>query len=98
MEGYANDLGSVTQCTNPRSNSLYRGASAALLLVAAGVSAIVVPDSKIPAYNAPPTIPPITGATQNNQSCAIAHPPTRIAGPVLLAGFTDRFVTGIPMR
>src|SRR5204862_4620849 len=44
----------------------YRGASAALLLVAAAVSAILVPASKIPAYNAPPTIPPIIGATQNS--------------------------------
>jgi len=63
-------------------------ADAALLLLAAGVSAIVIPDSKIQAYNAPPSVPPMIGATQNNQSCAIAHPPTKIAGPVLRAGFT----------
>jgi len=38
------------------------------------------------------------GATQNNQSSAIAHPPTKIAGPVLRAGFTERFVIGIPIK
>jgi hypothetical protein len=27
------------------------------------------------------------GATQNSQSCWIAHPPTNTAGPVFRAGF-----------
>jgi hypothetical protein len=40
----------------------------------------------------------MTGATQNIQSCEIAQPPTNKAGPVLLAGFTDVFVTGILIR
>ena len=38
------------------------------------------------------------GITQNAHSCAIAQPPTKIAGPVLRAGFTDVLVTGMLMR
>ncbi len=38
------------------------------------------------------------GATQNSQTCWSAHPPTNSAGPVLRAGLTERFVTGMPMR
>jgi len=38
------------------------------------------------------------GATQNIHSCATAQPPTNTAVPVLRAGFTERFVTGIPIR
>ena len=38
------------------------------------------------------------GATQKSQSCASAQPPTNTAGPVLRAGFTERLVTGIPIR
>ncbi len=38
------------------------------------------------------------GAIQNSHNCAIAQPPTKIAGPVDRAGFTDRFVTGIPIK
>ena len=38
------------------------------------------------------------GATQNSHSCCSAHPPTKIAGAVLRAGLTDRFVTGIPIK
>ena len=49
-------------------------------------------------YTVPARIPPTIGATQNNHSCESAHPPTNSAGPVLLAGFTDRFVTGMPTR
>ena len=59
---------------------------------------LAVLDSKTAAYKAPPTVPPMIGASQNNQSCPSAHPPTRMAGPVLRAGFTERFVTGIPIR
>lgn len=46
----------------------------------------------------PATAALITGATQNSHNCSSAHPPTNTAGPVLRAGFTDKFVTGIPMR
>src|SRR5512147_447436 len=49
-------------------------------------------------YSAPPSTPPAIGATQKSHSCAIAQPPTKSAGPVLRAGFTDVFVTGIPTR
>ena len=41
---------------------------------------------------------PAMGASQNSQSCPSAHPPTKSAGPVLRAGFTEVFVTGIEMR
>ena len=34
----------------------------------------------------------------NNQSCSIAHPPTKMAGPMLRAGFTDVFVTRMPPK
>ena len=34
-------------------------------------------------------------AIQNSHSCARAQPPTKSAGPVLRAGFTEVFVTGI---
>ena len=40
----------------------------------------------------------MSGATQNSQSCCSAHPPTKIAGPVLRAGFTEVFVTGMQTR
>jgi hypothetical protein len=33
------------------------------------------------------------GATQNSHSCSSAQPPTKMAGAVLRAGFTDVFVT-----
>src|SRR5215210_4382911 len=46
----------------------------------------------------PPSTPPISGATQNSQSWASAHPPTNSAGPVLRAGFTEVFVIGMPTR
>ena len=49
-------------------------------------------------YTAPAIAAPMIGATQNIHNCSIAHPPTNTAGPVLRAGFTERFVTGIPMR
>jgi len=35
------------------------------------------------------------GATQKAHNCASAQPPTNSAGPVLRAGFTDVFVTGM---
>ena len=40
--------------------------------------------------------PPKTGATRNNQSCESASPPANIAGPILLAGFTETPVILIP--
>jgi hypothetical protein len=43
-------------------------------------------------------MPPISGATQNSQSCASAHPPTNKAGPVLRAGLTEVLVTGMLTR
>jgi hypothetical protein len=38
------------------------------------------------------------GAIQKSQSCEIAHPPTYRATPVLRAGFTEVFVTGILIK
>ena len=38
------------------------------------------------------------GASQNSQSCSIAHPPTNSAGPVLRAGLTEVLVTGMLIR
>ena len=43
-------------------------------------------------YANPAIAAPTIGATQNSQSCEIAHPPTNTAGPVLLAGLTDVFL------
>jgi hypothetical protein len=40
----------------------------------------------------------MSGATQNSQSCDCAQPPAKRAGPVLRAGFTDVFVTGMLIR
>ena len=40
----------------------------------------------------------MSGATQNSQSCASAQPPTNSAGPVLRAGLTEVFVTGMPIE
>jgi hypothetical protein len=33
-----------------------------------------------------------------HNSGSMAHPPTITAGPVLRAGFTDKLVTGIPIK
>lgn len=41
---------------------------------------------------------PRIGANQNNQSCDNAHPPTKFARPVLRAGSTEVFVTGMLIR
>src|SRR5688572_14406202 len=41
---------------------------------------------------------PISGATQNNQSCSRAHVPWKIATPSERAGLTDVLVTGIEIR
>ena len=49
-------------------------------------------------YTTPAIAAPMIGATQNSHNCSSAHPPTNIAGAVLRAGFTERFVTGIPIR
>ena len=46
----------------------------------------------------PASTAPISGAIQNSQSCASAQPPTKIAGPVLRAGFTEVLVTGMLIR
>ena len=40
---------------------------------------------------------PTIGASQNSHSWEIAQSPTITAGPVLRAGFTDVFVTGMPI-
>jgi hypothetical protein len=42
------------------------------------------------------SILPKIGATINNHNWLIAAPPTSKPGPMLLAGFTDTPVTGIP--
>jgi len=62
-------------------------------------------DSSLPPYSSintrqtpPPRIPPKIGATQNSHNCCSAQPPTNTAGPVLRAGFTERLVTGIPIK
>src|SRR5258707_9081895 len=39
----------------------------------------------------PATSEPTIGAIQKSHSCASAQPPTKSAGPVLRAGFTDVF-------
>ena len=49
-------------------------------------------------YTAPATAAPTIGATQKSHSCESAQPPTKIAGPVLRAGFTDVLVTGMLTR
>src|SRR6476661_11117903 len=49
-------------------------------------------------FTAAANTPPRIGASQNNHNCCIAHPPAINAGPVLRAGVTETFVTGIPMR
>ena len=49
-------------------------------------------------YSSPPAAPPTSGATQNSHSCASAQSPTKSAGPVLRAGFTEVLVTGMLMR
>src|SRR6266702_3815827 len=51
-----------------------------------------------PAIDRSPSAPPISGASQNSQSCASAQPPTNRAGPVLRAGFTEVLVTGMLTR
>ena len=38
------------------------------------------------------------GATQNSHNCEVAHPPANSATPVLRAGFTEVFVTGMLIR
>ncbi len=63
---------------------------AAILSCTAGSGSVAKTEYATPAIAAP-----MIGATQNSQSCSTAHPPTNTAGPVLRAGFTDRFVTGI---
>lgn len=58
----------------------------------------VLSAANIVLYTMPPRAPPMSGAIQKSQSCTSAQPPTKTAGPVLRAGLTLRFVTGIPMR
>jgi len=45
-----------------------------------------------------PSSAPATGAIQNSHNCIMAQPPTYTATPVLRAGFTEVFVTGIVIR
>ena len=49
-------------------------------------------------YTTAPSTAPAIGATQKSQSCASAQPPTKSAGPVLRAGFTEVLVTGMLIR
>lgn len=56
------------------------------------------PASAIAGYARPAIAAPTMGAAQKTHNCANAQPPTKIAGPVLRAGFTDRLVTGTPIR
>lgn len=46
----------------------------------------------------PAAIAPTNGATQNSHSCSNAQPPTKMAGPVLRAGFTDALVMGMLIK
>ena len=41
---------------------------------------------------------PMIGITQKNHNCVNAIPPSNKAGPVLLAGLTEVFVTGILIK
>ena len=43
-------------------------------------------------------MPPMIGATQKSQSCAMAQSPTNTATPVLRAGFTEVCVTGMLIK
>ena len=75
-----------------------------LLIGAPLVLALGVPVLSMPALGAdmpvkaPPMAAPIGGATQNIHNCCSAHPPAKRAGPVLRAGFTDKLVTGMPIK
>ena len=46
----------------------------------------------------PAATAPMIGATINSQSCAIAVPPAKSAGPIERAGFTETPVTLMPTR
>ena len=50
------------------------------------------------ALKRPPKTPPTKGASQKSQSWATAQPPTKSAGPVLRAGFTEVLVIGMLIR
>jgi endonuclease/exonuclease/phosphatase (EEP) superfamily protein YafD len=52
----------------------------------------------MPRYTAAASTAPISGATTESQSWLSARPATKTAGPMLRAGFTEVFVTGIPTR
>jgi hypothetical protein len=52
----------------------------------------------IPIYTAAASTAPKSGATTNTQSWLSAQPPTKTAGPMLRAGFTEVFVTGMPTQ
>jgi len=47
-------------------------------------------------YTSAARTPPIRGATMNTHTLESASPPTRIAGPKLLAGLTDVPVNEMP--
>src|SRR6516164_5587956 len=54
--------------------------------------------SYIQRASSPAITAPMIGASQNSQSWAIYSPPANSAGPVLRAGLTEVFVTGIDTR
>jgi hypothetical protein len=57
-----------------------------------------VADAATIRYTSEAIAAPVNGAAMNSQSWLKAHPPTKTAGPILRAGLTDVFVTGIPTR
>jgi hypothetical protein len=48
--------------------------------------------------SSPAMTAPVIGATQNSHSWATYSPPAKSAGPVLRAGLTEVFVTGIETK
>src|SRR5579871_364184 len=86
-------LGETRRCaTRSQERLIYRPAAATSL------SGSAFDSPAIAGYTTPAIAAPTIGANQNSQSCCTAQSPTKIAGAVLRAGFTERFVTGIPMR
>src|SRR5687768_9650637 len=91
-------FGAVTTGTQPSyyaerlsACSLSSARSASLMLIfSAGLC--------VTAYTAAAITAPITGVTINTHNWLNAHPPTKIAGPMLRAGLTEVLVTGMPTR
>ena len=73
-------------------------AAAAKSAVLAKIHSLSPSSPAIIGYTMPANAAPTIGATQNSHNCCSAHPPTKSAGPVLRAGLTERFVTGMPIR